>query len=905
LADALQNHRPNEIIDIIIRQLASLQKEKLSFSSSNRLLSSLEIRVGLENMDLSDDDDGFDAQDDLGDQLINNQDGDDDDLEAQDDWEAEFKEDDEDDDVPETDDSANPEGKGMEIKIKEPSRRHLQSLQAVLKILLESPFINEKINVNWVHKTAYAKSDFTDNKCQVVANIANLLRPYIPKYQTALKGSIAHITLRAPIVFIANAVLRATGYHNSTRLIIPQISPSSIYSLLLSSIGMYEVFCSKGMNQFDITDINGEPLTYKQKVTKPKENKRRVFGAFFNLEKIDKVCQSHGLRFANRITYVDRYTLHITGKVIPHGSYRNGHPISSQYNERKKIFSNHSLNWMKKYEASEKTKDEVEKEIEQVADAIKTLEEGLKKERKMLATKETIQSKASYNHKIKNSNDTYQVLQAARKEVREVRGIIIPKEAILRQMRKKRYYWNNILNGAKTKEKEKKESEEKIDKKKSKKEAQVKLTTSTWSHFTVEDSTECLDISNLITNHQGKNMQVVFSGTDYGINKMSETCALTLAEVESHVNRYNLLFKDDNNTEKMNVDENNPSLDKIKLPHSFKITAPYINEISHTRKLMKCRENSLKKIENKEALEALHTLSQKEYTLKTAQTMSEIDTAHKIHKKLGQDLKNFEYSKSQLKNQHNQQLRTKRMWAKLGAAERNYVKEHARKEVQSSSSSSSLSSSSSSSSTVSQFDGFCTKCNKHHICCSPQSSYSHPCECPKSCSFILPVMLIGTAGTGVNSRIKGHARRGGGKMREQHRRHCTIGMTNEYRSSQTCVWCFQQTRLARSRRIINGRITSVKIHGAVECINPSCISFKCGYTIKPRDPHSAIAIAIAGASILLSTSRSTLPPFSSVYTSTQTINTSQYILDNTSSTYSQYQKDTMGVSSGQEDLTTC
>ena len=84
----------------------------------------------------------------------------------------------------------------------------------------------------------------------------------------------------------------------------------------------------------------------------------------------------------------------------------------------------------------------------------------------MLATKETIQSKASYNHKIKNSNDTYQVLQAARKEVREVRGIIIPKEAILRQMRKKRYYWNNILNGAKTKKKEKKESEEKIDQKK-------------------------------------------------------------------------------------------------------------------------------------------------------------------------------------------------------------------------------------------------------------------------------------------------------------------------------------------------------------------------------------------------------------------------------------------------------
>ncbi|KAF9426099.1 hypothetical protein BGZ94_006947 [Podila epigama] len=68
---------------------------------------------------------------------------------------------------------------------------------------------------------------------------------------------------------------------------------------------------------------------------------------------------------------------------------------------------------------------------------------------------------------------------------------------------------------------------------------------------------------------------------------------------------------------------------------------------------------------------------------------------------------------------------------------------------------------------------------------------------------VRPVLLIGEAGTGVGSRIRGHDRRGGGIMREQHIRHCTIGMKDEYRTSKT------------------------------------------GYTIKPRGAYAAVATAIA------------------------------------------------------------
>ena len=98
-------------------------------------------------------------------------------------------------------------------------------------------------------------------------------------------------------------------------------------------------------------------------------------------------------------------------------------------------------------------------------------------------------------------------------------------------------------------------------------------------------------------------------------------------------------------------------------------------------------------------------------------------------------------------------------------------------------------------------------------------------------------------------------------MREQHRRYCPVGMTDEYRPSKTCLFCLQQqVRPARSRRIKDGRITVVNVHGALEGVNPDYLSFKCGYTVKPWDEHAAVAIALAGIYLLTDSQRQTLPP---------------------------------------------
>ncbi|KAK3811125.1 MAG: hypothetical protein J3Q66DRAFT_287113 [Benniella sp.] len=121
-------------------------------------------------------------------------------------------------------------------------------------------------------------------------------------------------------------------------------------------------------------------------------------------------------------------------------------------------------------------------------------------------------------------------------------------------------------------------------------------------------------------------------------------------------------------------------------------------------------------------------------------------------------------------------------------------------------------------------------------------------------------MLIGDAGTSVGSRIKGHERRGGKKLREQHIQHCPIAMTDEYLSSKTCVFCFARVQQATASRTVRGEAKTISIHGAVECTNPDCPSVQCGYTIRPRDAHAAVAIAIAGASVILQ--GQVLPPFS-------------------------------------------
>jgi hypothetical protein len=172
-------------------------------------------------------------------------------------------------------------------------------------MLVESPKISHDIDWGWVRKSAFSGNDFTEQECRVVADLANLLRPFIPKRRPRADGKgyqdpLAHVALRIPIVLIANSVLRAAGYPAFTRQICPQKSSGSLDGLHLGAVGLFETFCSKKEGQFDVQDADGKPLTNYMNLQSSPRNKRTIFESFFNMSKVESICGNHGLLFRER-----------------------------------------------------------------------------------------------------------------------------------------------------------------------------------------------------------------------------------------------------------------------------------------------------------------------------------------------------------------------------------------------------------------------------------------------------------------------------------------------------------------------------------------------------------------------------------------------------------------------------
>lgn len=168
-------------------------------------------------------------------------------------------------------------------------------------------------------------------------------------------------------------------------------------------------------------------------------------------------------------------------------------------------------------------------------------------------------------------------------------------------------------------------------------------------------------------------------------------------------------------------------------------------------------------------------------------------------------------------------------------------------------------------------NGFCSSCRTHHrpeLVADPSCPtrkrlvLRHVKNCPKTLPRVMPLFLHGAAGMGVGSRLKGNCKMGGNHIPHRHMHHGPVCKTNENNSSKKCPFCFKLLRLARARRIKKGIMKLVRVNGAVECTNPKCISYRCGYTIRGRDANAAMNIAISGYSQLTSADRSTLPPFS-------------------------------------------
>ncbi|KAF9949899.1 hypothetical protein BGZ70_001592 [Mortierella alpina] len=420
--------------------------------------------------------------------------------------------------------------------------------------------VTTDVDIAWVRRSSFRRQEFTDKECQAVADIVNAFRPYVPKREQDAEGSTTnkpfpHIVLRAPFVLIANSLLRAAGYHDFVRRMMPQIAPSSLHALHLGAVGLYEVLCAESEWHFDVRDINGDPLTTGDDVTKVAGNKQAIFSQFFNLAEIDRLCRAHGLQFNMRIVFVDELTVHLTGKVIAHGQDgRKGYPIQSAYEQRKKDRKGWTTDhkWRQEWLTIQEDYEGYEQALAYVKAQESNAEERKKNEESVLRALRKKHKTTQMAQTLARHGDDYARLKEARLATRAERRVILPREIALKEVKKELYFWNKTRKAAESADSARNRTRSSTNK-------MQQISTPTWAHPTVEDTTERMDLSTLLQlSANGRPRTVVFAGTDYGVVKMSETVALTRSEIETHLNRYHQLFDvpDDDSALGMDQDQN-------------------------------------------------------------------------------------------------------------------------------------------------------------------------------------------------------------------------------------------------------------------------------------------------------------------------------------------------------------
>lgn len=110
------------------------------------------------------------------------------------------------------------------------------------------------------------------------------------------------------------------------------------------------------------------------------------------------------------------------------------------------------------------------------------------------------------------------------------------------------------------------------------------------------------------------------------------------------------------------------------IPRSNRITARQINDISHSQKMSERRESRCSA--DITVIEALADISTKENSLSRATTQEDVENAHQVRMKARDVLRPFETTKARQKDLHTQDIRTKRAWTKVGAAERARIQNH-------------------------------------------------------------------------------------------------------------------------------------------------------------------------------------------------------------------------------------
>lgn len=688
-----------------------------------------------------------------------------------------------------------------------------------------------------VKKSGFKGSNFTDDELHLVLKIANFLRRFVPRRWKGTNDKdyrqhTPHIVLDAPLVVISNAILRLFGRYQFTRRIAPMLRQATCMGC--NSEPHNCSMCSVH-RVLDITTllVHGE-ISNVQNVVNPRHNKQMVFKGFFDTGKIDTICRKHGLQFGQRMIYVDRHTLHLSGPQVQ--DCANRHSVKSAYEIRRKATRGRPDvgRWRQEFSSSGLTREQIESKIE---------EESLEVDAKMMAREGPRNRVARLRRECSTGNSNAKNCEQESKmvmmsQLKVTQHCLRQEELLFNTLdsewegsKKELNYWNRMLTGAKSK----------VNKNTTNPET---FTIPTWQLPCAEDTPQHLDLREVFSNHlttSPRHRTRVVATWTLASRQCRSNVFLTMEGITESINRFHVLQDLDEEA----IDEPKPwtpqqreeareQVEKLKIPKAHRVTAQQVNEVSFGRRLRNTREQLL--------MEDRYIGAKTDVSLAAASTLEEVTAAFEARVPVINDIRNFNKDSSLIKLRRTTRHRTTTTWARLASNLRSKAVDYMIER---------LTPQERGVACVDSSTGFCSECKTYEVGkCRSSGHYHHPTHCVHTVSEVRYVGFIGSSGTGVGSRLKGNFRLGGQRIREQHKQFGTVIMTDEYMSSQRCCFCFRKTRPGQSRRIFDGTQKVVNLHGVKEYSNPTCPAFRIGYTTRPRDTQACVCIGMSGFSAL-------------------------------------------------------
>lgn len=182
-------------------------------------------------------------------------------------------------------------------------RRRLNKLKKVIKTLLfkrPGSVFSERHIVSII-------GDIKPKELESCQKILNMVSPYIHE-----KQYMYSIVCRIPFMMMCNDIFRCTGYSKFTKKLVPMTHPSTVLCLKLDAPTIFSIVSStKAKKPMDLRNFDNNIIKSRQVAT---ESKDAIFSSFFDLGKINNLCDSYGLVFAhNMLVLPGCKTLRING----------------------------------------------------------------------------------------------------------------------------------------------------------------------------------------------------------------------------------------------------------------------------------------------------------------------------------------------------------------------------------------------------------------------------------------------------------------------------------------------------------------------------------------------------------------------------------------------------------------